>query len=44
MSDVTRGFQTPLILQTATFSQTPPSPRAWSTLCMSVKHLQRVIQ
>jgi len=45
MCDVTRDLQTrgPL-LKTATFSQTPPSPGAWSTLCTAVKHLWRAIQ
>jgi len=39
MCDVTRDLQTPPLLQTATFSQTSPSPEAWSTLCTAVKHL-----
>jgi len=39
MCDVTRDLLTPLLLQTATFSQTPPSPGAWSTCCTAVKHL-----
>jgi len=39
MCDVTRDIQLPPLLQTVTFSQTPPSPGAWSTLCVSVKHL-----
>jgi len=37
MCDVTHDFQT--LVQTATFSQTPPSPGAWSTLSTAVKHL-----
>jgi len=32
----TRDLQTLPLLQTATFSQTPPSSVAWSTLCTSV--------
>jgi len=39
MCDVTHALRIPPLLQTATFSQTPPSPGAWSTLCMAVKHL-----
>jgi len=35
----TRDLQTSPLLQTATFSQTQPSPVAWSTLCTFVKHL-----
>jgi len=35
----TCDLQTPPLLQTATFSQTPPSPWTSSTLCTSVKHL-----
>jgi len=30
MCDVTRDLHTPPFLQTATFSQTPPSPGAWN--------------
>jgi len=37
--DVTRDLQTSPLLQTGTFSHTPPSPGAWSTLCTAVKHL-----
>jgi len=32
MCEVTRDLQTPPLLQTATFYQTPPSPGAWSRL------------
>jgi len=39
MCDVTHDLQTQPLLQTATFSQTPPSPGAWNTLFMAVKHL-----
>jgi len=44
MCDVTRDLQTLPLLQTATFSQTPPYPGAWSTLCAAVKRLLRAIQ
>jgi len=36
MCDVTRDLQIPPLLQTATFSQTPPSSGAWSTLRTTV--------
>ena len=39
MCDVTRDLQTPPRLKTIIFSQAPPSPGAWSTLCTAVKHL-----
>jgi len=39
MCDVTHDLQTPPLLQTETFSQTPSFPGAWSTLCKAVIHL-----
>ena len=41
MCDVTRDLQTSPRLKTTIilFSQAPPSPGAWSTLCTAVKHL-----
>ena len=44
MCDVTRDLQTPPFLQTAKFSQNPPSPGACSTLCTAVKPLKSAIQ